>query len=343
MLRKIFRHNSSFLLLLGMITAFVAFINGTDIYMAYQNAGKESESYNYKYSYFVEVCNFDGSIEFKEDIKKLPGNIDFGNDVLQVGRDSIHDSDILYTCHESLPFEVDIIDKDGELYIGDDLKKYCVKKDGSLFLNISGKNIPVAGILKSKTYEVLAYKLYLLPNCRINDGVIFSSDYLAFYYFSNEKNPYDYLKELSDKYSDKYLITYYDASLEDGESGLKNETKHVIYFILLAFSMITCIVMSEFWIMRRKNEIYIRSLFGCSNFKIFINLYKQMFQISLFAGAITLILQLIFSKFGIIRTDFSILKLLISFIFTITSSFIVVLLPVKIASGFSIEKNLEIY
>ena len=47
MLRKIFRHNSSFLLLLGMITAFVAFINGTDIYMAYQNAGKESESYNY--------------------------------------------------------------------------------------------------------------------------------------------------------------------------------------------------------------------------------------------------------------------------------------------------------
>ena len=343
MLRKIFRHNSSFLLLLGMITAFVAFINGTDIYMAYQNAGKESESYNYKYSYYVEVCNFDGSIEFKEDIKKLPGNIDFGNDVLQVGRDSIHLSDILYTCHESLPFEVDIINEDGELYIGDDLTKYCVEEDGSLFLNISGKNIPVAGVLKSKTYEVLAYKLYLLPNCRINDEVIFSSDYLPFYYFSNEKDPYDYLKELSDKYSDKYLITYYDASLEGGESGLKNDTEYLIYFIILAFAMITCIVMSEFWIMRRKNEIYIRSLLGYSNFKIFINLYKQMFQIALFAGAITLILQLIFSKFGIIRTDFSILKLLISFIFAITSSFIVVLLPVKIASGFSIEKNLEIY
>ena len=109
MMKKLFRHNSSFLLLLGLITAFVAFVNGTDIYMAYQNAGKESESYKYKYNYYVEINGYDGARDLKESISHLPGNIDFGNGLLQVGQDCIHLSDIIYVYNEPFSFEIDIL------------------------------------------------------------------------------------------------------------------------------------------------------------------------------------------------------------------------------------------
>ncbi len=112
----------------------------------------------------------------------------------------------------------------------------------------------------------------------------------------SDKNNVDYIynQYLKRSSREKYVI-----SDEIGSMNIVNGTNLATnrnYMILICiFCFINVIIVSEVWIYQRIREIGIRYTFGWSKFRVFIQLYKELFCISIVATLIVLAGQIFLS------------------------------------------------
>lgn len=100
-----------------------------------------------------------------------------------------------------------------------------------------------------------------------------------------------------------------------------------------------CVVISEFWILRRKKEVLIRKIFGYSNLKLFALFYRQMLCVSSMAVAGVLFTELLVAHVTNVSISMDVRKLIVSVVFVVLASFVLALTPVYKASKFTIEKE----
>lgn len=339
-MKALFRHVSSWLLLIGVTVSFFAFINASDIYDNVQNAADEINEYKYKSMYSIHLSDFfDGNV-LLNGLKQIPGNIVAVGNYLYINQtEKYQETEIMIKQNEKLAYPVRIIDKDGDVYIGKKLEEACYKNKGILYIKIENKAYRVAGIVSSNNTDVLNYKIIILNDSQLVESVLEGgsitvecgsnlyglNQFVSGFYDENEGNAYIDFNRISDRY------------IEVGSETSNQE----FYIVISLFAMINCIVISEFWILRRRKEIIIRKLFGFTNRHLFGYIYSQIVKISAIAVCIILLTEKILSKVGIIDYSLSLKKTILAGLFVIVSSLIVTIIPVKMASDFKLDAGRE--
>ena len=138
-MKGLFRHVSTWLLLIGVAVSFFAFFNAASIYQQVENAISEANAYNYKYMYSVNLWDAPDGEQVVERLKMLPGNILVtGAYVYLDSMDQYQECEIIVSQKEPLPYPVKVIDEVGEVYIGRNMEEQCVSEQGRCISRLMG-------------------------------------------------------------------------------------------------------------------------------------------------------------------------------------------------------------
>lgn len=336
-MRRIFRHFSSWLLLLGITISFVAATSGKMIYENMENALMEVNKYRYQYEYDISLSGIEDITAALRDIKMLKGNVCINQVDLYVNAADVYQqAEILIKKDEDLPYPVNVVDENGIAYLGRDLKKYCYSIDNSMFIEIEGNEYLVGGFIESRYSELLNNKIIIKLNNLKDIKSLADADLLLLNYGTNNENPDKSVNEFYNRFSVKYHINYEKQDFKYVEIGSTN-SKEEYYIAIMIFAMINCVVISEFWIMRRKEEIIIRKLCGYSKMQLFSMLYTELLIISGIAVLISVVIQGKFMFY--VYDELWIRRVLFSIAFILLSSFIIVMIPVYKSSQFYVSRG----
>lgn len=339
-MRELFRHVSSWLLLIGVAVSFFAFINASDIYQNVKDAAAEINEYKYKSMYSIYISDFSDTDLLIDKITQIPGNIiSVGNYMYLNNNEKYQEVEIVIKQDENLSYPVKRIDVDGEIYIGKKLEEECHKIDGILYLTIEDKSYRVAGIVSSDSTDILNYKIIILKDMEVIKNILKKGS-ITIECGSNLHDLNQSVRDFYNDYGKNGFVEYNSISSRYIEVGSENADKE-FYIVISIFSIINCIVISEFWILRRKKEIIIRKLFGFTNRRLFFYIYNQIGKISALAVVCVLIMEKIIKELGVIEYSLSLNKIILAGGFVIVSSLILTMIPVMKASGFRIEDSRE--
>lgn len=339
---KIHLYNySSILLFLGIVVSYIAFMNGISIYCEINHAAAEINEYKYKNSYYVGVSEIKDRNKIIKAMENIEGNVGITGIVANINdADEYHEGEIIFKQSEDLPYTVDYINEQGEVIIGEDLKKWVYEKDNQKYICLDGISRTIAGYVKSDKSEILNYKLIFTPNSNVLDLYLDENEYLTLECASNNSSIKESVVAFYYENADIAEIFYEEDDNSYIEVGSENDNEK-FYIIISLFSIVNCIVISEFWILRRKKEIHIRKLVGFSNMKIFSMLYKNILTIELPAIAVAMVLQGIINIFS--GNKFILLneRIAYSLVFVIGSSLLIVLWPTVKLNKFTVSSGME--
>lgn len=349
-MRRTMRHCSSWLLLLGIAVSFFAFLNGADLYQSVQNALAEANDFRYKNSYSIQVAEIHDADKLLNQIKEMKGNIFMDNLLVKIDREGeYHLAEILLKQDEKLPypflygnnnFESDKM----QVIIGKALTKDCFTKqnDEKRYICIDEKEYEVIGVIGSEDSDILDGKLIFQLNADTLDTYISRQDIFSFQYGTNASDINQNITQLYEKLSPECDLYFEKDASAYIEVGSDSEDEK-FYWLICVFSIINCVVISEFWIIRRKQEIVIRKLWGYSNWKLFLTLYREMLLIAFLAVSMIWIIQPVMVSLGgrTAGVGFSLHKLLYSAIFIFISAWLIVLVPIHNVSQYTPCKGLE--
>lgn len=340
-MKGLFRHYSTWLLLVGIMVSYVAYWNGMRIYRNIKYALAEVNEYNYKESCYIGITGIADREKALEKLLRLPGNISMADHIFYLDDIGVyHLSEILLKQDEALAYPVTYYDEDGEAIIGQNLTDLCFEESGKTYIMLEGSRVRVAGVVSSRKSDVLNYKLILLPNAPHVDKYMAEGDSLTVEYGSNEADIYTAVQEFYKENCHDMDIYYEMSGNKYVDVGSANSDEK-FYMVIALFSMVNCVVISEFWILRRKSEIIVRKLWGFSDARIFGLLYGQMLIIASVSVAVALCFEYIMLRTGVSHEQISPEQIGISALFVLVSSFIIVLLPVYKAAHYRISSGLE--
>lgn len=333
-MRGLFRHLSTWLLLVGIAVSFFAFLNAASIYQQVEYAMSEVNAYNYKYMYSISLLNTSDGEKVIEKLKKLPGNIIVtGAYVYLDSLEQYQECEVIIKQAEPLPYMVKVTNEAGEIYVGKEMLEQCITENGEYYISIDGNKLLVAGVIESKKTDVLNYKLLFRENSEMAEQLT-KADAFSMECNSNytdmKQEISDFCKEMHAEYS-----SISERYIEVGSQNADEKFYNTITF----FAIVNCIVISEFWILRRKKEVLIRKIFGYSDLKLFFLFYRQMLLVSSSAVVAVLLIEACLSRFALIDISIDIQKAVVSVLFVVLVSFVLVLTPVYKAAKFTIDKE----
>lgn len=342
-MKKVFRHYSTWLLLVGVTVSLFAFLNGADVYQRVQYALAEINQYQYKNSYNIYISEIENMEEVIQELNLLDGNVVITDQHIYLNATGYYRLvNLVVKQDEDYPYPVDYITNKTGLILGTDLKEYCYKNGNSdLVIKINGTEQIVAGFIGSGYSDYLDGQILMgLDNRNVNE-LLGTQDMVSVEYGSNKADADAGFNAVYDVMREKYNITYEKNTgkyIEVGDDAAGEQ----FYMVIALFAMINCVVISEFWILRRKDEMLVRKLWGFTNVRLFGLMYREMFMVSGVATGINLLVRLIFHIVNKNESgEMFIQKLLTAVIFMIISSFIMVLVPVHHASKYRLSDGLE--
>lgn len=352
-MKQIMRHYSTWLLIVGVAVSFFGFLNGTDIYQNVKAALAEADGYRYSNAYVINIRNKNDLPGLADKLKMLEGNVCISDADLYINDTGYyHLADIMIKQDEELPYSfleggADYSPDRHQVMLGSGMEKCCYKKDGSdkSYIRINGIEFEVVGILGSKSGNTLDYKVIVTCNDEFLLECMKGMDMITISYGSNKS---DTEASVTNFYRSVYAdneISYKRDTEQNISSGSDDEELEKNFSWLIAvFAIINCIVISEFWILRRKQEIVIRKIWGYSNFKIFKMLYMEMVFVSLIGVFAVWIGRIIADIVVSGSPDLALMtgRLIYSLIFIFIASLVIVLLPIYKVSMYRPSEELEV-
>jgi putative ABC transport system permease protein len=343
-LKKIFRHYSSWLLLIGIAVSFTAAVNGKEVYERMEKARMELNNYRYLKNYVINISKIEDVNELAEDIKVLKGNVSIvDNDIYVNAADVYQRTEILIKRDVDMPYPVRRISDSDGIILGKDMEEYCFSKAGSSrqYILIDGREYQVEGYVESAYSDALNGKVVIRTDNPKEISILSNADMLVLNYGSYSEDAAECIREFDRQFGEKYSIYWYEDGDKYVEIGSSN-SKEEFYITIMLFAMINCVVISEFWIMRRKQEIIIRKLWGYGNIRLFWILYRELLVIATLAVGTVIVLQNIATLVHPYTYGFQWMeRVIFSLIFIAVSAFAVVIIPLYKASRYSISEGLE--
>lgn len=339
-MKELFRHVSSWLLLLGVAVSFFAFTNASDIYQKVQAALAEVNEYKYKSMYSMYITDYQDEEAIMEALNQIPGNIvALGNVFYLNGTGYYHEMEIVMKQEEKLVYPAEIVDKDGDVYIGKNWAYVCYESNGKRYVDIEGKPYRLAGIMSSDNTDILSNKIVILNAPELIEHML-ENGVLNVECGSEVSDIEADVRSFCDENSERAYIDCSSIESRHIEVGSQNAEEE-FYIIISLFSIVNCVVISEFWILRRRKEIIIRKLFGFTNQKLFFYIYNQILKIAAIAVGGVLLTEIIMKTAGIMEFSLELRRIVLAGIFVVVSSLVITAIPVKKASDFRIEDSRE--
>ena len=336
-----FRDISSWLLFVGIAVSFFAFLNAERIYNNVQHALDEANGYRYKYTFQLGVNTSGNHSVLPEIINELPGTVSAPGSLVYIDElDSYMKSDVLLKQDGRLPWTIDEIDASGKVYVGKKLYEKCSAEGNTGGLKVNGKGVPVKGVICSEKLDTFNYKLVFLQGSDQYEETL-QFDSLMLEIGSNREdseieiqNVMEHYHEMADFYFDRTVSDYIEIGRPDVDESFYN--------VIALFSIINSIVISEFWVMKRKKEILIRRLYGFSLIRIFLLIYRKILLIAVSSVAVVFVVESIYSLIVEGEWDASLDQVVASLIFVVVSSVVISALPIYMASRYKIGDGTEV-
>lgn len=323
----------SVLLVISLGLTFLLIFNGIEMSNQFASAQEQKEQEHYKtevrlrYEGLEEYEEGDESKTEKEKQKNFLSTLDIttGNVILFGGRvgigNAFGESEIyvMLAANEENRYQLDwgrfptkeeLAEQEKVVVIGKGMEKYTEKIEGKIMLPIENDYYEVIGEFSDYTGRNADGRILLYYNSlteKINKRLY---DYLE-----DPTNSYTLLYgtnqiEFTDSWESFYqwAVTNLDENLEVETENMEEEEKEensmatlmvqfnpYIIAILVCFSVINCIVISNLWIQRRKKEFVIRKAYGQSLFRIGLQLLGEIIKFSVMATGLMMILQLCYN------------------------------------------------
>lgn len=292
-------------MIIGIVVAFICFFNGINLYHIMITQSRENSYYSYKE---MISCIYDSMGE----------NISLG-DLFNADKGIVRLSDInLYRDADNTLGLVDIImcqneeliypivegklpDVDKEInvptvIIGRKQLANTKYHNGKRYYKLEGVDCEVCAVIGTEGSELFDYKI-LLYYKGIDDVLKKMIDRNNNISFVIESNLYE-TKMILKYIRDNAISNNYNVAIGGGSSVYNDiyraDDSAKMYILIFVFSIINIIIVSEFWIKARFEEIAIRKVFGYQDLKIWFLLYKDMIINVLIAIFIAVIIQIIF-------------------------------------------------
>lgn len=346
---------ATYILFVGIAVSFFAFLDGAALYQNYLTALYEINDYSYRETYMISITDSGHAEEIVDALMECPG-IAYLDDTLVYVDDSekyngsflkmlVQNEPLIYpvlegTIPESVPMKRQVV-------LGLNLEEYCEEKADGRYIMLDGEEYAVTGIIGGRSDVLYAFDIMYDPDCRQECiDLLNSTGYIYVMLVSNKGELEDFVLEFAGQVQnlseESYL--YYEKAEQATEYMDAGMTDRDFYLLICIFSIVNCIIISEFWIIRRKQEIVIRKIWGFNNLRLMGILYTDLLKISMLAIVAVWLLQ--FFLVYVLHSDtgirFDIGKLLQSIVFILVMSLVIVLLPVYKAATEMPCVNLEV-
>lgn len=279
----------------------------------------------YKYSFSGSVYNYEGSgekkdykdrkidefnakeviLDYSTNIKE--GNASITNLMNMNGRITTETLCVIMAANEGLPFLVEgeeDLKKEG-LYIGENIQKYILKKDGKNYINISGIDMPVAGIIKNHMSAGIDDSMYIIwDNCSSTTKeklkTVICNESWNFQVMLQSRET-----DITDGWAEVIaMIEEQGFKVFENRPGYKYEDNRFNYFfqfynkiiqgVVFVFSLFSCFMASTFWARSIRREIAIRRAFGWDLRQLGVHLCVCMVKFSCISFFLALVVEIVY-------------------------------------------------
>ncbi len=337
---RIIRQGISWILLIDIMISFIGFMSGMEIYKKIKESTENSNIYTYEYAYEYYIGSEValGQTEVLSVFDDISGNVVISDCLLYVDSTSYYQNcNILYKQSEELKYPIihgnmDVVRDELVVAVGKGMLPYCETIGNQKYINIEGETYKVIAVIGTDNSTLMEGSIILFYDS-LGDGLRNKIQNEHEYTILQQSNIQDLSIESYQAVNKIYeYIPDGTVLLSENPGVFLDFSSDIVdgsfYIIICVFAMVNCVVISELWMLRRKNEIKIRKIWGYSNSKLFGLLFKDILSISFIAVVFGIILQLFAGLISSDMTQINGYRLLCTAVFLIMSSLIIVLLPV---------------
>ena len=325
--------DSLFLMLIGFLVAFAAFVDVG--YMIFQNQtySELSSRYTYDNSTLLDASDEQG-IDFEAFATKK-GNLSISSMTTMLDEGQQHYM-LTIAMKQNEPYQYQLLEGTVEepddtsvpvAVIGKSLKPYTFMRKGQRYIMLEGDAYKVIGITGNayceyNDSELLVFYHTLGKNLKRS---LQSQTTVQFRLQSNECDTYEEAMQLYE------TVTRKQPSLNCSLTALENVTydqgmddfRSIVDILLFLFCLINCVVVSIYWMQKRRREIAVRRLYGYTVVQIAVMMWKELLRV-MAAAAILLVLFHVVLQGIVVRQlpDFSLYYLIRSGILFVLFSLI---------------------
>lgn len=320
------------------------------------NIAKEKDYLGfYKYSFSGDVFNYEEDSETKEykDKKKAElvaraavldyfSGIKEGNASVTIltsmnGRITTETLCVIIAANEELPFLGEgkgDLKKEG-LYIGENIKKYIFKKNGTDCINVAGIDMPIAGIIKNNMSAGVDDSMYVIwDSCSSTTKdklkqVICDGEVWGIHVWLQSRGT-----DISGGWAEALdMIKQQGFEVFEDRPGYRYEDNRLNYFykfyniliqgVVFVFSLFSCFLASVFWAGSIRREIAIRRAFGWDLRQLGVHLSVCMAKFSCISFFLALAVELVYLFVSKQFSDGWYIYLAAAFVMQIFTSFLV--------------------
>lgn len=349
-LKKCFRYKSvTILMIIGLTISCFVVLNGANLIEKTFNETTTIDNFKYTISTWIfledtEDINPENFCNFIDDLITLQNvnvstlklsvflNNELNNNNIDVFFNHNEAQNIVLNDGTRLDYLEDFKEYNGSLLLGETIAKYFnVQQNDTIYI----KNVPfyVMGIMKNNMSGGIDNRIYAIwGNCNNTEKEIlyqclyeeFLSGFLEIKLSSNSNLDLSYQNIIN--IIDKYEYNF-ELSKKTYHNGYQNYWYQFYSSIFittsLIFSIITCLIVSDIWILKRKSELAIRYTFGYSKRQLSAFILKDISIILFISIIFSVIIQLIYN---IIVNNIQRPNFFINFIVVFISIFIILVL-----------------
>lgn len=290
---------SNTFMFIGLIIAFIAVICGSSIYTRIEMENKEIKNFRYNNE---AVVNFYSQSEESLNLSDIATSKDINVEItlfaMSVGKYT-RVVDIAYSYNEepsyilksgTLPSKEDINNGRRVVNVGEDLLEDVYVKGDTEYIKFDGIEYEVIGYFGSENSDVLDSIIYFVYECLdpYHKEILSNQDMLDLRFGSNYNDAIEEVSALFGNIPPNVEYSFEDA--ENFSNMISNDhEKDMYFFMVYAFAICICIIISELWICERMDEIAILKTVGLSIKNIVNRLYASILGIMCLALLISYI------------------------------------------------------
>ena len=304
---------SSVLMIVGIVISFICFFNCINLYHLLETEKKDKNEYQYKSQMSMHYLNMGEEVILGDFLFSDKGIVRMQGVLLYRDKvDSLGSADVLLCQNE--PFNYPVVEgrlpeTDAEIIeptviLGRKQLEDAVFEDGNYYFELEGVRCRVCAILGSESsglfdYNVIVYYKGMEEALQDKVNKISDAEVLI------ESNQYeaqticDMIYQQVREQTEEVMLSAGSSIIIEGGQSAGGDSDY--YLIIFLFCFVNIVFVSEYWIKRRYREIAVRKIFGYSDKKIYILLYRDMvINVSiavLIATVVQGILQCVFKEY----------------------------------------------
>lgn len=355
------------LLLLALALSFFITFIGVDIIlqMKSETATRKKEHYEYEYTWYYS-SEESMEKEIDETSIMIPDiEVEQGNLILSGIYVSIANSvntvplELVMSSKEEIKHDFlwgELSDKKNTVVIYESLGNYTYEKNGNVYIIIEKEEYRVTGVIKETAKDYYDYGCFMFydsasENLREYTSVYYSDIWNpnTVEFFSDTRISEEQLQYVIDWCKtwcgEKEVAFELGTQMEeDVDYNEKDRMSFYFSIVLLVFSLVNCMVITNTWIERRRKEFIIRKTYGESAGQIFQGLFVELSQHAAVCGILVLFFK---SIFQMVRKDFNLSNLFFNFTILLAAivvlSLVIVLVMLAKIAGIKPGKALKEY